>query len=482
MLGPLGWRLLVAFAGIAVAAVGLLAALAVGATRSEVSSLVRSQQDATGRDVAVALGVAHQRAAGWVGADLSAAYALASAAGAQLTVTDAAGRPLPTDPWEDMWSGMWEGQRHDRDWGESSNMQGMSTAGNTAPAVAPGGRSVTVPVTAAGQRVGTASLLFPTGGGASAAEQARDVIVRNVGLAALLALTVALGVGLAVSRRISRPLVALTAAARAVEYGGPGRGVPVPQAPGELGELSRAFARMTDALAHQEDARRALAADVAHELRTPVTILRAETEQLLDGIAEPTQDRVASLHDETLRLGRIVEDLGTLTAADGAALSLHRESVDLAEVVAGRVGAFRGRLEEADLRLVTDLRPAPLDADPARLDQVVANLLANAAKFTPAGGRVTVTVDQVGHWAELSVSDNGPGIPPDELPRVFERFWRGRGAAGTGGSGVGLAVVAELVRAHHGTVHAANLPTGGARFTVRLPLAHVSAPRRSVGR
>jgi two-component system sensor histidine kinase BaeS len=187
-------------------------------------------------------------------------------------------------------------------------------------------------------------------------------------------------------------------------------------------------------------------------------------------MAEPSRERLGSLHDEVLRLGRIVEDLGTLASAEAAALRLERHRVDLAEVARDASAALAPQFAAGEIELVADLHPAPVEGDRDRLTQVVANLLGNALKFTPVGGRVVVEVAANGD-VELAVRDTGPGIPADELPHVFERFWRGRGAAEVGGSGVGLAVVAELVRAHGGEVAAATRPEGGAAFTVRLPRA-----------
>lgn len=180
---------------------------------------------------------------------------------------------------------------------------------------------------------------------------------------------------------------------------------------------------------------------------------------------------MVSLHDEVLRLGRLVDDLETLSAAEAAGLRLQRRPVDLAGVMADAVDLLRPQYDAAGLELTADLTPVRVDGDPTRLHQVVGNLLTNAAKFTPAGRRVAVTVVPNDGTARLEVLDTGPGLPLDELPHVFERFWRGRAAAGTSGTGIGLAVVAELVHAHGGRVEAANQGEGrpGTRFTVILP-------------
>jgi two-component system sensor histidine kinase BaeS len=260
----------------------------------------------------------------------------------------------------------------------------------------------------------------------------------------------------------------LTAATQDVTSGGRDR-VALPNAPGEIGELAAAFDRMLDSLDRQDELRRAVVADVAHELRTPLTILRAACEALQDGVDTPTPERLASLHDEVLRLARLVEDLEALSAAEAAGLHLERGPVDLTAVIADAVRSLTDQATDAGITLVTELRPVTVVGDPARLRQVAVNLITNAIKFTPRAGRVTIEVGARDELAVLTVRDTGPGIPDAELPHVFDRFWRGAGAVGTSGSGIGLAVVAQLVRAHHGQVHATNGPDRGAVLTVVLP-------------
>ena len=226
---------------------------------------------------------------------------------------------------------------------------------------------------------------------------------------------------------------------------------------------------MAETIEREDTLRRAFASDVAHELRTPVAIAQGELEALVDGIQQPTPERLRSLHEEMLRLARIVEDVETLAAAEAAQFRLERETVDLAEVARDVVTSLHAQADTSGLKLTTQLQPAPVDADRARLEQIARNLLGNALKFTPTGGSVAVSVASANGTARLVVEDTGPGIAQDELPHLFERFWRGQSARGSAGSGVGLAVVAELVRAHGGQVNATARPGGGARFTVTLP-------------
>ena len=258
------------------------------------------------------------------------------------------------------------------------------------------------------------------------------------------------------------------------------------RAPGELGTLAGAFDRMADSLDLQDSLRRLQVADVAHELRTPLTVLQATVEGMADGVVAATPDQIASVHDEVLRLIRIVEDLETLAAADAIGLIVSPVPVDLARVAASAAAALGPQFETASLALETNLRPVMVSGDPNRLHQVVTNLLTNALKFTPAGGRVEVETGHAGAAADgaayLSVADSGHGIPPDELPHVFERFWRGAQARTVTGSGIGLTVVQRLVDAHAGTIRIESEPGSGTRVSVTLPSAGVAAQQASGGR
>jgi two-component system sensor histidine kinase BaeS len=286
-------------------------------------------------------------------------------------------------------------------------------------------------------------------------------------VAALLALLT----GLAVARRITRPVERIITVTRAMGRGERTARVGQVTAPAELRELATAFDQMADALARQEQLRRDLVADVAHELRTPVAVLQAGHEAMLDGVAEPTPEQLASLRDEVLRLANMVNDLQTLAAADAAALHLSQHRCDLANLADDAVASLLGRFEAAGITLERRFAEADVLADPRWLHQLIMNLLTNALKFTPEGGRVTVEVAPSGPGAVLTVTDTGIGIPADELPHVFDRFWRGRQAAQISGSGIGLAVAAELAQAHGGQLTASSKPAQGTVMTLTLPRA-----------
>jgi two-component system sensor histidine kinase BaeS len=317
--------------------------------------------------------------------------------------------------------------------------------------------------------VGTAVLRFPATGLPAPEREVRDALARTVLAGAGIAALVALAAAVVVSHRVTRPVVALTDTARRLEAGDRDARAHMAAAPGELGELANAFDQMADALRHEDVLRRTLVADVAHELRTPATILRASCEELVDGLADPTPARLASLHDEVLRLGRVIEDLEALASAQAAGLHLQRAPVDLAGVATDAAALLQPSFDDAGLTLSTATTPVTVDGDRDRLHQITVNLLTNALKFTPRGGTVTLAVEPVEALAKLAVSDTGPGIPADELPHVFERFWRGAGAGRSAGSGIGLAIVAELTRAHGGRVTVDSTPGHGATFTVLLP-------------
>jgi two-component system sensor histidine kinase BaeS len=446
----LGSRLALAFVAVAVGAVALLAALTLLATSAQVSSLAASQQQDTSRSVAAALSQAYREAAGWQQADLQSAYALAAAAGARLQVLDRSGHAVPA--------------------GSGQAMAGMMGAMHSpGGASGPLGPPVRAAVLAGGIRAGTAVLRFPGSGLTAADQRVRSALEQTVLTGAGLAILLALLVAWLVSRRITRPLAGLTAAVRSMESGTRGARARQASAPGELGELSAAFDKMAVALEREDVLRRQLLADVAHELRTPITILQAYCEQMADGTEPATPARLGSLRDEVLRLGRLVADLETLAAAEAAGLHLVKAPTDLAAVAAHVAGLLAPAFAAEDGELKTDLQPAIVDADAARLSQIATNLLSNALKFSPPGGQVTLTVTPGNGLARLDVSDEGPGIPADELPHVFERFWRGSAGRRASGSGIGLAVVAELARAHGGRAEVTSEPGHGARFTVWLP-------------
>jgi two-component system sensor histidine kinase BaeS len=431
-------RLALAFAAVALAAVALLAGLTAAFAAADVSALSHKHRAELSSVIALAAGGAWDRRNSWAQADLSPVLALTGRIGADVQIRDRAGRPVGATP------------------GFASYR---------------GSPQYSSPVKVGGQQVGRAVVRFTGPGLGSADEALRTALLQAIAGAAGLAALLALLAGLGVARRITRPVAQLITTTRAMARGDRSSRVGPVRAPGELAELATAFDQMADALDRQEHLRRDLVADVAHELRTPIAVLQAEHEALLDGVAEPTPAQFSALRDQVLRLARIVGDLQTLSEADAATVGLATDRTDLADIAATAADSLASRFEAAGISVTRRLEPVDVIADADRLHQVTINLLTNALKFTPAGGQVAIDAGPADDRAVLRVSDTGIGIPADELPRIFDRFWRGHLAAHTDGSGIGLAVAAELARAHRGELTAASNPGLGTQMTLTLPRA-----------
>lgn len=385
------------------------------------------------------------RSAGWVHADLHPVLDLASQAGASCEIRDRAGHVVVL----------------------SRGYASYPTAGErTLPIVTtsmPGKDPV---------RIGEITVRFgPRGLGALAmAFEAHRLHARI--LAAIIAGLIALAVSVTAARLIIVPIEMVLTAMRARAAGDRDYRIARMRAPGVLRELLAGFNDTSDAFDAMDRTQRNLVADVAHEVRTPVAILLAETEAMADGTSEPTPENIASLNAEVLRLAHMVDGLQRLAAAESAEIELKRHHCDLAEITAEVAGRLDNAFASADVTLITNLEPVVALCDPDRIQNVVSNLLTNALKFSRSGGRVTIQTSRNGdHQAIVRISDTGIGIPADELPHVTERFFRSRRSAGTvGGSGIGMAIVAELVRAHHGRLTISSEEGRGTEVTFMLPL------------
>lgn len=241
----------------------------------------------------------------------------------------------------------------------------------------------------------------------------------------------------------------------------------------ELGRLADAFNRMAEQLQRAQRVRRQMVADIAHELRTPLSVIQGNLEAMADGVVPLTPERLSSMHAEALLLKRLVEDLRTLSLAEAGELSLNIERCEFKGWTEALAESLRPAFEEGKIRLEIDiLEPLWLQADTARLRQVMLNLLTNALQHTPAGGTVRILAKRQGGLARIEVSDSGTGLTQEELDHLFDRFYRGRRSRlRKGSTGLGLAIVKALVEAQGGQIRASSKAQRGTTFSLTLPLA-----------
>jgi len=298
----------------------------------------------------------------------------------------------------------------------------------------------------------------------------------NIWLAGILAAGVAAlfgaGIGWVVSQLMSKPLRDLAEAIDCYKVSRQTRPLEVPEERDEIGELTHAFSDLQTSLQQQETKRRHLTADVAHELRTPLAALRAQIEAIQDGVYEASPERLAGCHREILRLTSLVDDVENLANFEADNQFLDKRPSNLAAVVKDVSDGFAAAVSKAGLNLKVETISVIACFDPGRISQVVLNLLSNAAKYAPPGSTITVRIRATNDAAIIEVEDSGKGIPENDLPHIFDRFYRGEKSRSrkSGGAGLGLAIAKAIVEAHGGKITAVNIATGGARFIVKLPL------------
>lgn len=289
----------------------------------------------------------------------------------------------------------------------------------------------------------------------------------------VVASILAVGLGIWYSRRITSPIIDLTKTTKKISRRELFHRVDV-QGDDEIAELAKSFNDMIEDLEYSEILRKNLVADVAHELRTPLTILRGNLESILDGALTPVPEVIVSLHDEVVRLTRLVGDLQELSLAEAGKLQLHPQPVAIPGLVEKVVEPVRNVAAMKNIALnilVSDDLPATM-LDKDRISQVLLNLLNNALQHTPESGSIDISVIKENNDLLFSVKDTGPGISGDDLPYIFERFYRAdksRTRSG-GGTGLGLAIAKGFVEAHGGRIWAGNLPAGGSVFSFTIPV------------
>lgn len=301
-----------------------------------------------------------------------------------------------------------------------------------------------------------------------------DSINRFLLWGGLMAITIAVVLTFFLSRRILAPIRALTHTANKLGRGDLSQRVKF-QGKGEVGELARAFNSMASDLERVEKLRRNLVADTAHELRTPLSNIRGYLEAIRDGVVKPDAATIQSLYEEAMLLSRLVDELQELALAESGGLNLVRQPEDVREVINRAVAAVQAQAVAKGITINADLNAGlPLcDIDANRIGQVLRNLLNNAVTHTAKDGAITVTARQQDSWVEVSVIDNGEGIPASDLPNMFERFYRvdKSRARATGGHGLGLTIAKRLVEAHGGKIEVQSEVGRGSHFSFTVPQA-----------
>ncbi len=294
-------------------------------------------------------------------------------------------------------------------------------------------------------------------------------------IAGISAVAIAILFGVLLGTFFTRPLRRLTSATKQIAAGDLTHRVPEDDKD-EVGQLAVAFNTMTTQLNAKEQGRRRLLADVAHELRTPLSIIQGNLEAWLDGVIKPTPEHIASTHDETVLLSRLITDLRDLSLAEAGQLKLTKSNISLADLIAAEAASLDHRFREQqvsfDTQISVDLPSISVDGD--RIRQVLHNLLMNALQFTPAGGKITIDAaiasdDKV----IVRVIDTGSGISAEDLPHVFEHFYKADRSRqrGHGGSGIGLAIVKQIVETHGGSISVDSKSGQGSMFSFTLPVA-----------
>lgn len=346
------------------------------------------------------------------------------------------------------------------------------------PVLSAGDRASAMAILVQGRTVGY--LLARATNGAAlpvAAQRFLATLNDTLWMTGLLAGIVGLALGLLIARGLASPLAQLATGARQIAAGRLDERVPV-VGPIEVQMAATAFNDMAAALETGESQRRHMVADIAHELRTPLTVIQGNLRAMLDDVYPLSKEEVATIYETSLGLRRLVDDLRELSLAEAGQLTLQPQPVAVAALLAREVALFADHATSQGVTLQIDASPhlPAVHADPERLAQVLHNLVSNALRHTPTGGSVTLRAHQDGPNLRFTIEDTGNGIAPEDLPHVFERFYRAdhRGRTrDSGGSGLGLAITSHLIRLQHGSIGVESTLGHGARFWFSLPVAAV---------
>ena len=293
---------------------------------------------------------------------------------------------------------------------------------------------------------------------------------------ALIGAVLALLLGIIISRTLTRPIRELTQATHAISEGDLSQQVPV-RTKDELGELAQAFNKMSTELSRSVNARKQMTADIAHELRTPLSLILGHAEAVHDSVLLPTRENFEIIREEATRLEHLVNDLRTLSLADAGELTISPQVIEPERLVNEVASLYQYETRKKNITLnVNVASPLPaIEVDPGRMTQVLTNILDNATRHTPEGGSITLRARQIGTNVELSVQDSGPGVSAEVLERIFERFYRTDSSrqrdGDMGGSGLGLAIARSIVQAHGGQLSAESEPEQGLKIIISLPVS-----------
>lgn len=287
----------------------------------------------------------------------------------------------------------------------------------------------------------------------------------------IFSLMISILAGFFMAKHLSNPIYKTVGVTKKISGGDYGVRINEETNTKEVDELIESINQLASALGNQENLRRRLTADVAHELRTPLTTVQTHMEAFLEGVWEPTADRLQSCYDEMTRISKLVRDLESLAKVESDNLKLDKTQITLLDLSNRMAGNFEAELRNRNLNLTVIGDCPPIFADKDRINQVLINLISNAVKYTPDGGEIRITLSEAEDSVVLSIEDNGIGIPEEEIPYIFERFYRADKSRNrmTGGSGIGLAIVKSVVAAHGGTVDVASKLNKGSCFTITLP-------------